>query len=63
MNKNTKTCIDASKEVGLELNIEKTKQVLVSRYQNAIQNRDIKIANRSFQNVSQFLYLGTTIAN
>jgi hypothetical protein len=29
INKNTKILIDASKEVGLELNIEKTKYILV----------------------------------
>jgi hypothetical protein len=32
--------------------------MLVSRDQNAGQNRDIKIGNRSFQNVSQFKYFG-----
>jgi hypothetical protein len=26
-------------------------------------NRDIKLANRSFENVSQFKYLGTTVTN
>jgi hypothetical protein len=31
--------------------------------QNVGQNRDIKIANRSFENVSQFKYLGTTVTN
>jgi hypothetical protein len=35
--------------------------MLVSRDQNAGQNREIKIGNRSFENVSQFKYLGTTI--
>jgi hypothetical protein len=35
--------------------------LFVSR--NAGQNRDIKIANGSFENVSQFEYLGTTIIN
>jgi hypothetical protein len=54
----TGTLIDASKEVGLEINIEKTKSMLLSRHQNGGQNRDIKIANRSFENVSQFKYLG-----
>jgi hypothetical protein len=38
--------IDASKEVGLEINIEKTKYMLLSHHQNAGQNWDIKIANR-----------------
>jgi hypothetical protein len=31
INKNTETLIDASKEVGLEVNVEKTKYMLVSR--------------------------------
>jgi hypothetical protein len=41
--KNTETLIDASKEVGLGINIEKTKHMLLSRLQNACENRDIKI--------------------
>jgi hypothetical protein len=45
--KNTETLIDASKEVGVEINVEKTKYMLLSRHQNAGQNRDIEIANRS----------------
>jgi hypothetical protein len=59
----TETLIDASKEVGLEINVDKTKDMLLSRHQNVGQNRDIKIANRSFENVSQFKYLGTTVTN
>jgi hypothetical protein len=35
INKNTLTLIDASKEVGLQVNVEKTKYMLVSRGQNA----------------------------
>jgi hypothetical protein len=54
----TKTLIDASKEVGLEINVEKTKYKLLSFHQNVGQNQKIKIANRSFENVSQFKYLG-----
>jgi hypothetical protein len=63
INKNTQTLIDASKEVGVEVNIEKTKYMLVFRDQNAGQNREIKIGNRSFENVSQFKYLGMTATN
>jgi hypothetical protein len=37
--------------------------MLLSCHQNVGQNRDIKIANRSFENVSQFRYLGTTVTN
>jgi hypothetical protein len=76
INKNTETLIDASKEVGLEINVEKTKYMLLSRHQNVGQkikymlpsrhqnvgqNRDIKIANISFGNVSQFKYFRTTV--
>jgi hypothetical protein len=35
--------------------------MLVSRDQNAGQNREIKIGNRSFENVSQFKYLGMVV--
>jgi hypothetical protein len=55
--KNTETLVDASKEVGLEVNVEKTTYMLVSRDQNAGQTREIKIGNRSFEYVSQFKYL------
>jgi hypothetical protein len=43
--KNTESLIDASKDVDLEVNAEKTKYMLLSRHQNAGQNRDINIAN------------------
>jgi hypothetical protein len=57
--KNTEMLIDASEVVGLEINIQKTKYMLLSRHQNVGQNRDIKITN--FENVPQFKYLRTTI--
>jgi hypothetical protein len=54
---------DASKEVGLEADAEKSKYKLLSRHQNAGQNNNIKIANRSFVKVAQFNYLETTVTN
>jgi hypothetical protein len=63
INKNTETLINASKEIVLEVNVEKTKYMLVSRDQNAGQNGDLKIVNGSFENVPQFKYLGTTVTN
>jgi hypothetical protein len=57
--KNTETLIVASKEVGQEINIER--YMLLFSHQNACQNRDMKMANRSFENVSQLKYLETTV--
>jgi hypothetical protein len=37
--------------------------MLLSRHQNAGQNQDIKIANKPFENVSQFNYLRTKVTN
>jgi hypothetical protein len=37
--------------------------MLLSRHQNIGKNRNIKIANRSFENVSQFKYLRTIVTN
>jgi hypothetical protein len=55
--KNTETLMDASKEVGLEVNTEETKYMLLSRHQNVGQNHDIKIANRCFENVAQSIFI------
>jgi hypothetical protein len=59
--KNTENVI--SNEVGLEINVEKTKYMLLPRHHNGGQNRDIKIANRLSENVSQLKYLETTVTN
>jgi hypothetical protein len=41
--RNRETLIDVSKEVGLEVNIDKTKYIFMSCDQNAGQKRDIKL--------------------
>jgi coproporphyrinogen III oxidase-like Fe-S oxidoreductase len=61
--KNTKALLDASKEVGLEVNPEKIKYMLMSHCQKAGQRHSIKIANRSFEEVTEFKYLRTTLTN
>jgi hypothetical protein len=61
--KNTETVIDTIKKVGLEVNAEKTKHMLLSSHQNAGKDHDIMIAKRFFENVAQFRYLGTTVSN
>jgi hypothetical protein len=37
--------------------------MLLSRHQNAGQNQNMKIGDRSFENVAQFKHLGNTISN
>jgi hypothetical protein len=61
--KNTKAILDASKEVSLEVNPDKTKYMLVSRCQKAGQRQTIKIGNRSFESVAKFKCLGTTLTD
>jgi hypothetical protein len=61
--KNTEVLLIASKEIGLEVNAEKTKYMVMSRDQNAGQNGYIQIGNKSFETVEQFKYLGTTLTN
>jgi hypothetical protein len=57
---NKETLLEASRDVGLEINAEKTKYMTMSRHQNSGQNQNIRTANESFENVAKFKYLGTT---
>jgi hypothetical protein len=49
--KTTGTSNDTNNGLGREVKAEKTKYMLPSRHQNAGQNHDMKVANRSFENV------------
>jgi hypothetical protein len=51
--KNTEVLLIASNEIGLEVNAEKTKYMVMSRDQNAGQNGYIQIGNKSFETVKQ----------
>jgi hypothetical protein len=63
MKKNTQALLAASKEVGLEVNQEKTKYMLMSRSQKAGQKHSTKVVNRSFEDVAKFKYLGTELTD
>jgi hypothetical protein len=56
LQKNTEALLDADKEVGLEVNSEKTKYMLIS-CKKAGQKHGIKLVNMSFEGVAKFIYL------
>jgi hypothetical protein len=60
---NTETLIEASKDIGLEINAEKTKYMIMSRHSNSGQNQNIRRTNELFEKVEKFIYLGTTLTN
>jgi hypothetical protein len=61
--KNTEPLLDASKEVGLEVNPTKTKYMLMSHCKKAGERHSIKIVNGSFEGVAKFKYLGTPLTD
>jgi len=46
---------------GLDVSAEKNLCVCACRYQNAERNGDVKIDNRSFENVAKSKYFRTTV--
>jgi hypothetical protein len=60
---NSETLLEASRDIGLEINAEKTKYMIMFRYPNLGRNQNIRIANESFEKVAKFRYLRTTLTN
>ncbi|KAJ4438965.1 hypothetical protein ANN_14919 [Periplaneta americana] len=60
---NTEILLEASKDIGLEVNPEKTTHMIMSRDQNIARNGNIKIGDLSFEGVEKFKYLGATVTN
>jgi hypothetical protein len=60
---NTDALLDISKEVGLEVNPEKTKYVLIPHSLKLGQNHSIKIAKGPFEDVAKFKYLDKTLTD
>ena len=59
--KNREAIVVASKEIGLEVNADKTNCMVMSKDQKAGQIHYVKTDNISFERVERFKYLGTTI--
>jgi hypothetical protein len=49
LKKNTEALVVASKETGLEVNVDKTKYMVMSRDQNAGRSHNIRIDNSTFE--------------
>jgi hypothetical protein len=58
---NVKALVLATKEIGLEVNADKTEYVVMSRDQNAGRNHSMKTDNSSFEWLGEFKYLETTL--
>jgi hypothetical protein len=60
---NIETLLEASRDVGLEINAEKTKCVIISHHPNSGQNHNIRTAKELFESVAKLKYLGMTLTN
>ena len=58
---NAEALLVATKEIGLEVNADKTKYMVMSRDRNAGRGHSVKTDNSSIERVEEFIYLGTTL--
>jgi len=60
---NAEALVVTSEGIGLEVNADKTKYIVMSPDQNAGRSHSMKIDNSFFESVEEFKYLGTTLKN
>jgi hypothetical protein len=60
---NAEALVVAGKEIGLEVNADKTKYMVMSRDQSAGRSHNKKIDNSSFERAKDFKCLGKTLTN
>jgi hypothetical protein len=60
---NIETLLEARRDIGLEINTQTTKYIIMSHHSNSEQDQNIRIANELFEKVAKFKYLWMTITN
>jgi hypothetical protein len=60
---NAEALVVATKDIGLEVNTDKTKYMVMSRDRNAGRGDCVKIDSRSIERVEEFKYLGVTLTD
>jgi hypothetical protein len=60
---NAEALVVATKEIGLEVNSDKTKYMVMSRERNAGRDDSVKIDNSSIEKVEDFKYLETMLTD
>ena len=63
LQENAETLVAATREIGLKVNADRTKYMVMSRDQNAGRIHNVRIDNSTFERVEEFKYLGTTLTN
>jgi len=61
--KKNKAALVASKEIGLRVNADKTKYMIMSCEENAGKNHNTETGNKSFERVEHFQCLATTLTS
>jgi len=61
LKENAEALVVATREIGLEVSADKTKYMVMYRYQNAGRIQSATIDNSTFETVEGFKYLGTTL--
>jgi len=51
----------ANKEIGIEVDADRTEYMVMSRDQNARPSQNVKISNSSFERVEEYKYLGRAL--
>jgi hypothetical protein len=54
---NKETLLEASRDIGIEINAEKTKYMIMSRHPNSGQDQNIRMANELFENEAKSKYI------